>query len=59
MDQSTKAARQASANSWGRLAHAMDEADLATLSGRYPRTDEELHRAFEYVCLQHYTVSTR
>ena len=59
MDQSTKAARQASENSWGKLAHAMDEADLATLSGRYPRTDEELHRAFEYVCQQHYTVSTR
>ena len=59
MDQSTKAARQASANSWGKLALAMDEADLATLSGRYPRTDEELHRAFEYVCQQHYVACTR
>ena len=59
MDQSTKAARQASENSWGKLAHAMDVADLATLSGRYPRTDEDLHRAFEYVCQQHYVACTR
>ena len=59
MDQSTKAARQASERSWEKLAHAMDVADLATLSGRYPRTDEELHRAFEYVCQQHYVAATR
>lgn len=52
-------AAEAASRCWGRLAHAMDKADLATLSGRYPRTDEELNRAFDYVCLQHFVVSTR